>query len=241
MPAETLNCPSCGAAIATDSTQCQYCKSLLQTVACPSCFGHMFLGGKFCPHCGAKADLARPEPATAHRCPRCTCSLEAVSVGGMPLEQCPRCGGLWVGAETFDRICSDRESQAAAIDLNPPAPAQPEQQVVYLKCPQCSQLMSRKNFAQRSGVIIDICRPHGIWFDRSELRRIIEFIRAGGLDRARRCEIEELDRQRQLLEIQRRIDSAQNTRWTDTDASGSASVDLVDGIAAVLRSVLRRR
>ena len=26
---------------------------MLQTVSCPACFGLMFLGSKFCPHCGA--------------------------------------------------------------------------------------------------------------------------------------------------------------------------------------------
>src|SRR5437660_7609954 len=55
MEAQTLNCPNCGAAISSDAPQCQYCESKLATVACPSCFGMMFLGSKHCPHCGATA------------------------------------------------------------------------------------------------------------------------------------------------------------------------------------------
>src|SRR5438270_5225233 len=62
MEAQTLNCPNCGAAISSDSPQCQYCESKLATVACPSCFGMMFLGSKHCPHCGAAAvDAASAE------------------------------------------------------------------------------------------------------------------------------------------------------------------------------------
>ena len=200
----------------------------------------MFLGSRFCPHCGARADTSRLEPTPDYRCPRCGATLQAISVAGTPLKQCPRCGGLWVGAEMFERICADRESQAAALGLRPPVTVSAEQGVAYLKCPQCSQLMSRKNFAQRSGVIIDMCRSHGIWFDRDELRRIIEFIRAGGLQRARQREIEELDRKRRELEIQRRIDAAQNTRYCGSP-DDSDGIDLVNGIAAVLRSVLGRR
>ena len=209
MNAATFNCPSCGAAISKDSTQCQYCRSLLQTVACPSCFGLMFLGSKFCPHCGARGEATRgATDGRAHACPRCKVGLGPVAVGGTQLEECGRCGGLWVGADTFERICADRETQTVAIGLDLPPPVATDDRVRYLKCPQCSQLMGRKKYAHGAGVIIDICKSHGIWFDRDELRRIIEFIRAGGLDRARVLEKEELERQRQRLEAERRMPSS---------------------------------
>jgi hypothetical protein len=40
-------------------------------------------------------------------------------------------------------------------------------------------------------------------FDKDELRRIVEFIRAGGLDKARDMEIRELERRRRALESTR--------------------------------------
>ena len=33
---------------------------------------------------------------------------------------------------------------------------------------------------------------HGVWFDRDELRRVLEFVQSGGLEETRRREIEEL-------------------------------------------------
>jgi Zn-finger nucleic acid-binding protein len=63
--------------------------------------------------------------------------------------------------------------------------------------------MNRMNFANFSGVIIDVCRPHGTWFDRDELRRIVEFIRAGGLDQAREREIQNLEADRRLANADR--------------------------------------
>ena len=33
MHADTINCPTCGAAIANDSTKCRYCGTALATVA----------------------------------------------------------------------------------------------------------------------------------------------------------------------------------------------------------------
>jgi Zn-finger nucleic acid-binding protein len=37
-------------------------------------------------------------------------------------------------------------------------------------------------------VLIDICPPHGTWFDADELHRIMEFIDSGGLQRAAKKE-----------------------------------------------------
>ncbi|MDQ3219472.1 MAG: hypothetical protein M3Q26_01810 [Acidobacteriota bacterium] len=46
MQPEALNCPNCGGAVTSDKTQCQFCKSRLKTVGCPSCLGVMFLGNR---------------------------------------------------------------------------------------------------------------------------------------------------------------------------------------------------
>ena len=36
------------------------------------------------------------------------------------------------------------------------------------------------NFAKRSGVVIDVCREHGVWFEADELCQVVRFIGAGG-------------------------------------------------------------
>jgi Zn-finger nucleic acid-binding protein len=59
--------------------------------------------------------------------------------------------------------------------------------------------MHRQNFARVSGVIVDTCRGHGVWFNQGELRRIVEFIREGGMDRARDHEKAELREERARL------------------------------------------
>ena len=59
--------------------------------------------------------------------------------------------------------------------------------------------MNRINFARCSGVIVDVCKGHGSWFDASELREIIEFIRAGGLELSRQKEKREIEFERQQL------------------------------------------
>jgi Zn-finger nucleic acid-binding protein len=44
--------------------------------------------------------------------------------------------------------------------------------------------MNRRNHGRKSGVIVDACREHGVWFDAEELERILHWIREGGERRA---------------------------------------------------------
>ena len=205
MPAETLNCPMCGAAVSSEASQCEHCGARLATVACPSCFGMIFAGAKFCSHCGAK--VARTETsATPYLCPRCRVDMNAVLIGKTHLQECPKCDGLWADTESLAKICADTEQQAAvlgsATDL-PPAQDVTLEKIRYSPCPVCGKLMNRVNFAHCSQVVVDVCRAHGTWFDKDELRRIVEFIRAGGLDQARQMEIRELEAERSRIETAR--------------------------------------
>jgi Zn-finger nucleic acid-binding protein len=42
--------------------------------------------------------------------------------------------------------------------------------------------MARMNFGRRSGVVVDVCGPHGTWFDGGELDAVLQFVRDGGLE-----------------------------------------------------------
>ena len=66
-------------------------------------------------------------------------------------------------------------------------------QVVYRPCPCCSAMMNRYNYARISGIILDGCKNHGLWFDRDELRRVLDFIQGGGLEKSRTREISRLE------------------------------------------------
>jgi Zn-finger nucleic acid-binding protein len=105
-----------------------------------------------------------------------------------------------VDPPTFERICADREQQSAVLGNASMQPPNLAAKVNYIPCPDCAQLMNRINFARCSGVIVDLCKKHGIWFDRDELTRIVEFIRSGGLELSRTKEKNELEEERRKLQ-----------------------------------------
>jgi Zn-finger nucleic acid-binding protein len=200
-----LRCPACGANAAPEDPRCAFCHAALATVACPRCFAAMFAGARHCSCCGAEADRAEVPTDGAQRCPRCTAGLAAAIVGGNPLRECGACGGLWLDGATFARVSADAERQSVLLGP-PPSVATVTQPVRYLPCPACGKLMNRMNYARISGVVIDACKEHGLWFDRDELRQVVQFIRNHGLDEARRREKEELrEERRRLAEVEARV------------------------------------
>ena len=128
--------------------------------------------------------------------------MEPVLIGKTDLAECPKCEGIWADADSLQHICDDRDEQASVIGMaiaQTVPPQEPDQNVRYIPCPVCHQLMNRVNFARCSGVVVDVCGQHGTWFDRDELRRVVEFIRGGGLERAREEQLAELgERERSL-------------------------------------------
>jgi Zn-finger nucleic acid-binding protein len=192
----------------------------------------MFVGAKFCSHCGARADRTEVQTAARELCPRCRVDMNAVVIGNTNLRECPRCEGIWADAASLEQICQDREKQAAVLGMAAPLPTNPtgdiEENIRYIPCPVCKKLMNRVNFAHCSHVVVDVCNPHGTWFDKDELRRIVEFIRAGGLENARAREIADLEAQR------RQLKSSQMAGAFDSppDSQGSNYSDWGAGISA---------
>jgi Zn-finger nucleic acid-binding protein len=147
-----------------------------------------------------------------------------------------------VDVPSFEKICADREQQAAVLGAASPAPrgeVSKSGKVLYSPCPECTQLMNRINFARCSGVIVDICKGHGIWFDRDELSRIVEFVRAGGLATARSKEKAAIEEERrQLRQEQRSVDRSRSSLLDMGAADDHRTIGITTGIASA-RGLLR--
>lgn len=178
--------------------------------------GLMFEGSKFCGHCGAKAvETAVVDEAKLGVCPRCKIKLTLLQVGKTSMRECERCDGMWADVSTFEHLCATSEERSAVLGFlgERNRTVEPSPTISYVPCPDCSQLMNRSNFAKVSGVIIDICKLHGVWFDAGELPRIIEFVQKGGMDMARQRERMAIDAERDKLRDEQRKFGIQNRRF----------------------------
>jgi Zn-finger nucleic acid-binding protein len=159
-------------------------------------------------------------------------------IGSTRLEECSRCGGTWLDSQTFASVVGERDEQAALATALPgpsgaPRPSR-ESTVRYVQCPQCARLMNRENFGRRSGVVIDVCRAHGVWCDGGELGDVVAFVMRGGLDETRKRELaeakEELRRKRSET-LGEPAGSGVGDGFSDpTEGGGPSLLDMVFGL-----------
>lgn len=195
--AKVLHCSACGGDVGSATEKCRYCGSEITQAErdrgppCPVCFARLAANARFCAECGVAIEPMQIRTTRVDvPCPRCKGALVARETEGLLITDCTRCGGLWLDAQAFESLVQKRDTKrlsSAAVTSSPPPEALPDT-VQYLPCLVCTRLMQRKNFAGCSGVIVDWCRDHGIWFDAHELETIVKFIEQGGMEKARRHE-----------------------------------------------------
>jgi len=197
--AEVVRCSSCGGPREKGVNRCGFCgadftihERDLNTV-CPECFARVSDRAKHCCQCGTR--LTAEEYAgqeTEFACPVCG---DEVHLASRPLGQekvnileCPLCAGLWLGHEAFDHLRDRVKRQGvqpgeATVPQSKPQTARQQKGPRYRACVHCGKLMQRRAYGQGSGVVIDTCRDHGIWFDAEELQHILAWILKGGQER----------------------------------------------------------
>lgn len=129
--------------------------------------------------------------ATEGICPRCGAPLSATERGGVTFVECSGCGGAFLTPDAVERVLSDDGVRAGLAAELPARPRFVESSVRYLPCPRCTRAMNRKVFARVSGVIVDVCKDDGVFFDGGELVAVVHFVDRGGLARQAALEARE--------------------------------------------------
>jgi Zn-finger nucleic acid-binding protein len=241
-----LRCPHCGAGVGPQSASCIHCNHALLLKACPRCLTRVFHGHEHCPTCGtvlsrpAEASHAGDDAPPGDPCPRCESPLAPRLVGDIVIDECAKCLGVFLDALAIERIIEDRRQARADALLGElpsslaPMTAVPPGGKLYVKCPRCATIMNRKQFATGAGVIIDVCKKHGTFFDVGELPAIIKFVMHGGLEKAAHKDIERV-REQARAELARARDAhvdaerhhGHGQNFSTGFTSGGALVDLL--------------
>ena len=127
--------------------------------------------------------------------------MRAKQIGEFALMGCDQCAGVFVPHEVFEMMQEKRDS----VVFTAIAPSRVQVDVgsnaSYVRCPVCKQVINRVNFARISGVLVDVCREHGIWFDGGEIEKIMDFVAHGGLQRAKAVDVERLKAEEELIKL----------------------------------------
>lgn len=165
------NCTSCSAPLSGPSTICEYCGRRNDTNL----------------HGIHKYTVTRPE--SERICPRCDIPLQTINLKKgekFYIERCNQCMGLFFDHNELEALLELSVSNVFRIDrkrldtINSELYYRDITQTHYIKCPVCREFMARRNFGAKSGVIIDRCSTDGVWLDGGELKRLLEWKKAGG-------------------------------------------------------------
>ncbi|MEM1451067.1 MAG: zinc ribbon domain-containing protein [Planctomycetota bacterium] len=193
-----LSCGHCGGVISEGDTTCSYCNAALsaedrkETTLCPICAARLPNDSQHCKACGVELRAAAVPPLPRDgKCPRCDGPLRVHLLEEAEVVECASesgCGGMWCSRETFERL--QRTARKAASTGDSDAPEAPRVQMLgapegakrqYVPCLTCGDLMQRRQFRHEdrpAGIVLDVCKDHGVWFDRDELEAALAFVRS---------------------------------------------------------------
>jgi Zn-finger nucleic acid-binding protein len=230
-------CPVCGAPVKVGATACDFCSSELLTVRCAGCFVLNAAQGLRCSGCGRELGLEPLSLPSELTCPDCAQLLTGYSGSSGLLAECGACRGQFVEHALLKDLLERREVYHGH-GPEPPRANPLDRPVRYLPCPSCKTVMNRKNFGDSSGIVVDVCARHGMWFDHGELPRVLAFVEAGGLERARRRRVEDGERRARAIRVEQSASRplvVQEER-RDWAALGQAGLDLIELVVFSLKS-----
>lgn len=240
-----LHCPSCGGPVARGASYCDYCRSPLdfslhgKTIPCPHCFASNPADSSFCVRCAKplKGLVRDGEVLPDRACPRCEKPMSGKTIGEFPVIACNDCNGFFITVETFEMMQQNSTSVVFPVQRIPGGNLNIETTIRYIRCPVCRNIMNRTNFARISGVIIDSCSAHGVWFDADELEKIMTFIARGGLHKAKEKELEELKAEEKRMKIRNiNLGSSQSEYGGNWGSYGDPhAFDLFDVVTDIFR------
>lgn len=138
------------------------------------------------------------------------------------MNECGKCGGLFVANDVLNQIVGNKEKIAAyhlPISIDAPVVDHPP---AYLKCPSCPTLMTPRNYGRVSGVIVDVCTKHGTWFDAGELTRALDWVAKGGAHKTLERDRQDLKQQERTLRERMKKEAARELRTLPRKDEGEA-------------------
>jgi Zn-finger nucleic acid-binding protein len=171
---------------------------------CSACSAPLGIHDLACKYCLTKADIdikgvhhhTKQKPETHRLCPNCKINMDTINLhleGDFLIEQCSQCFSLFFDPGELEFILNQTVNKPEVVNhlkLNQLIEQHYDQDhsISYKPCPSCGEIMNRKNYGARSGVVIDYCSQHGVFLDSGELMRLCQWAKAGGQEHSQRID-----------------------------------------------------
>jgi Zn-finger nucleic acid-binding protein len=108
------------------------------------------------------------------KCPKCTGETTHLEVGGVELDRCTRCQGIWFDRRELDRVL-DKLRAGEALPPSSSSPLSEKLDRVLGSCPRCQVPLEQTESVAVAGLLYDGCpQCGGAWLDGGELEEIAQ-------------------------------------------------------------------
>jgi Zn-finger nucleic acid-binding protein len=115
---------------------------------------------------------------SAFLCPRCDLALYEGKTAAVTLLGCGECGGIWLDNTNAQRAVASIDAQVLELASRASSHARHDvDRSPPVRCAECRAPLRRVK-TTRLAVEVDVCAEHGTWFDRGELRVVLEALTA---------------------------------------------------------------
>ncbi len=121
------------------------------------------------------------------QCLACNDALILENYGGLKIDRCPTCGGVWCDKGELTPIVNVLIKEQK-IPANPEGSGRAGRQDTdtddrLKNCPRCHETTESFNFAYDSNIFLNRCLScEGVWLDGGELREVALFVRKHAFD-----------------------------------------------------------
>lgn len=101
-------------------------------------------------------------------CPACKSSMIICELNQVEIDYCLTCKGIWLDSGELELIFSDGNGKnTEQYFINKSGYIEDRR-----RCPVCKKKMEKVEF-EKSGIVLDMCQSHGLWFDNGELKALL--------------------------------------------------------------------
>lgn len=107
-------------------------------------------------------------------CAKCHAAMEIVTFGGIDVDRCTQCKGLWFDAREHEKLKGMKGAEV--IDTGSAATGRKNNDVPNVRCPRCTTPMVRMVDAAQPHIWYETCSAcGGVYFDAGEFRDYKEY------------------------------------------------------------------
>ena len=99
-------------------------------------------------------------------CPKCGHGMQEISYGGIFIDRCTQCQGLWFDTGEAERL-KDRW-MGDALDMGDASEGRKWDAVEDISCPRCGKQMEKTSDPKQKHIWYEQCEEHGLFMDAGE-------------------------------------------------------------------------